>query len=256
LEIKPDLAEAQRGLTVLLLESRRYEDAITIARRAQSQQPKEAMGYVLEGDVNAARKDWDAAAKAYRTGLQQVQAPILAIRLHTALVESGKKADADRYAATWTSAHPNDPNFLSYLGDAALSRKDYEAAERSYLAALKQQPRNAVALNNLAWIRLQTGGKDAFDYAQRANALIPNHPAFMDTLATILSARGEHARAIELQQKALGLQPDNAGMKLDLARIYIAAGDKTKARNELEALTRLDPKQPQRTEASALLSTL
>lgn len=256
LEIKPDLLEAQRGLILLLLESKKYQDAIAIARRVQEQRPKDAVGFVLEGDIHAARKEWDAAALAYRSGLQQVQAPVLAIKLHAVLVDSGKTVDAEKFAATWLGAHPRDASFHAYLGGVALTRNDYASAEKSYLAVLKMQPDNAVALNNLAWISQQMGSKEAQAYAQRANDLVPNQPAFMDTLATILSAKGDHARAIELQLKAAALQPDNASLKLNLAKIYIAAGDKPKARDQLEALGKLTEGNPARTEVAALLKTL
>jgi putative PEP-CTERM system TPR-repeat lipoprotein len=256
LEIKPDLLDAQRGLIMLLIESKKYQDAITIARRVQEQMPKNAIGYVLEGDINLARKDWDAAAKAYNLGLRQVQASILAIKLHAVLTDAGKTADADRYAATWIKAQPKDAGFLTYLGGVALERKDYVAAQRSYQAVLKIQPDNALVLNNLAWISKQTGGKDALALAQRANELVPNQPAFMDTLALILTADGDHAKAIDLQLKALSLQPESATMRLNLAKMYIAAGDKAKARTELETLAKLDDKHPLHAEVSALLKAL
>jgi cellulose synthase operon protein C len=121
---------------------------------------------------------------------------------------------------------------------------------------LKIQPDNAVALNNLAWISQQLGSKEALAYSQRANELAPNQPAFMDTLATILSAKGDHARAIELQLKAVALQPDNASLKLNLAKIYIGAGDKPKARAQLEALAKLTEGNSPQTEVAALLKTL
>ena len=68
-------------------------------------------------------------------------------------------------------------------------------------------------------------------YAEKANQLVPNQPAFMDTLAMLLAERRRAAKAIELQQKALELQPSNAGLRLNLAKIYIKAGDKTQAKS-------------------------
>ena len=256
LEIKPDELDAQRGLIMLLVESKKYQDAMTVARQVKEQRPKEAVGYVLLGDIDVARREWGSATAAYQTGLQQTQAPILAIKLHAALTDSGKLAEAERHAAAWLKTHPKDIGFLVYLGDSALARKDYAAAERSYLSVLKLQPESPLALNNLAWIALQSGGRDALSYAQRANELAPNQPAFMDTWAMALSAKGDHAKAIELQLRAVGLLPDNRALRLNLAKIYVAAGDKTKARTELETLVKLDEKHPLHAEAVSLLKTL
>lgn len=256
LEIKPNELDAQRALINLLVESKKYPDARTIARQIKEQRPKEAVGYVLLGDIDVSRRDWNSAIAAYQNGLQETQAPILAIKLHAALVDSGKSSEADRQASTWLRAHPKDIGFLTYLGDSALARKDFAAAEKHYLAVLKTQPESPLALNNLAWIALQSGGKDALAYAQRANELVPNQPAFLDTWALVLSSRGDHAKAIETQLKAVGLLPDNRALKLNLARIYIAAGDKAKARSELENLAKTDEKHPTYAEAVALLKTL
>jgi len=61
----------------------------------------------------------------------------------------------------------------------------------------------------------------------------------MDTLAVLLSDKGEHARALALQKKVLEAQPQTPVFKLNLAKIQIKAGDKAAARtllNELAAL--------------------
>ena len=50
--------------------------------------------------------------------------------------------------------------------------------------------------------------------------------------------------------------PENRALKLNLAKIYIAAGDKAKARSELENLAKADDKHPTYVEAVALLKTL
>ena len=93
-------------------------------------------------------------------------------------------------------------------------------------------------------------------YAERATALAPHQPAFMDTLAMLLSEQGDHARATALELKALELQPANATFRLNLAKIYLAAGEKSNARTELDAVAKLGDRHPLYLEASALLRTL
>jgi len=256
LELQPDLFEAQRGLIVLHVEAKRYQDAIALTRTVQRQRAKESAGYLLEGDVQAAQRNWDAAAAAYRTGLQQVPSPDLATKLHAALGQAGKAGDAEQVAASWMKAHPKDAVFMAYLGDAAIARKDYPAAERWYLAVLQIRPENPVVLNNLAWVSQQLRKDGALAYAESANKLAPNQPAFMDTWAMLLSARGEHAKAIALQTKAIELQPTNEALRLNLARIYVASGDKQRARSELDTLIKLGDQRPSHPEAMALLKAL
>ena len=257
LELKQDDLDAQNLLIGVLVDAKRYPDAIKLARQVQAQRPKQAFGWVFEGDVAASRKDWDAAIASYRSGLQQVRAPVLAIKLHAALSEAGKGPEADRQAASWQAAHPKDAAFVAHLADAALVRKDCAAAQKHYTALVKLQPGNALALNNLAWCEQQNGSvESALQHAQRANELVADQPAFMDTLAVILSARGEHEKAIALQRKAVELLPSSQGLKLSLAKTYLAAGDKPKARTQLETLAKLDEKDPVRAEAQALLARM
>ena len=173
LELKPGDAQIQRGLIFVLLEDKRVDDAIAIARGVQKQRPKEGVGFTLEGDIRASQKDWDAATAAYRAGLRVEPSTDLAIKLHAATTTAGKAGEADRFAATWMSAHPKDAAFLTYLGDSAIARKDYAAAEKHYLAALQIQPDNAPALNNLAWMTQQTHKPGGIAYAEKANGVGP-----------------------------------------------------------------------------------
>jgi putative PEP-CTERM system TPR-repeat lipoprotein len=242
LEIKPDLQQAQRGSIMLDVDGKNIQGAISTARTMQKQGPNDAVGYVLEGDINASQKNWDNAATAYRTGLKQVSSPELAIKLHSVLLASNKAAEADKFATTWQKDHPKDAAFTLYLGDGAIARKDYTGAEKLYNAVIKMQANNAVAYNNLAWVTAKLNKEGAIALAEKANALAPNQPAFMDTLAVLLSDKGDYAKAADLQTKALTLQPANPLFKLNLAKIHIKGGKKDLAKKELDELVKLGDK--------------
>ncbi len=169
---------------------------------------------------------------------------------------SGKAAESERFAAAWLKDHPKDQAFLTHLGDQALARKDYQAAEKTYLSVLAIQPNSPIALNNLAWTlgHLKKGG--AIAYAEKANQVAPNQPLFMDTLAMLLAESKEYRKAIDLQVKALEMQPSNAELRLNLAKIYIKAGDSVRAKTELEALAKLGEKFAAQPEVSTMLRNL
>ena len=138
-------------LILLALATGKTADALAIARNVQKQRPKEAIGYLLEGDVRASGKHWTEAIAAYRTGLKQTPSTELAVRLHDALLVSGNATEADKAANEWLKAHPKDAAYRLHLGDIATARKDYPAAAQHYRSVVDQQPENALALNNLAW---------------------------------------------------------------------------------------------------------
>ena len=78
----------------------------------------------------------------------------------------------------------------------------------------------------------------------------------MDTLAMLLSAKGEHAKALELQKKVVGLKPDAPVFKLNLAKIHIKAGDKASAKKLLDEMGALGDKFAGQAEVQRLLKEL
>ena len=255
LDIKPDMLEAQRALIVLAIEAKNYPEATSIARNVQKQRPKESVGYEVEGNIALGQKKWDVAAEAYRVGLKQAPFTELAINLYSVLGLSGKIADQEKLANGWLKEHPRDVIFRLYLGDQATNRKDYVASEKFYGSVLQIDPNSVRALNNLAWVTNKLG-KDGVAYAEKANLLQPNQPNFMDTLAMLLSDKNDYAKAVEWQNKAIALQPQNNALKFNLAKIHIKGGRKDLARDELDALAKLGEKFPAQDEVASLLKSL
>ncbi|OQW87955.1 MAG: hypothetical protein BWK72_11135 [Rhodoferax ferrireducens] len=256
LDIKPDLQQAQRGTILLDMDGKNIPGALATAKTMQKQDPKGAVGYVLEGDINASQKNWDAAASAYRTGLKQVTSAELAVKLHLVLQVAGKTAEAEKFSATWQREQPKDASFLLYLGDGAIASKDYAGAEKLYSRVTQLQPDKAVAFNNLAWVTARLNKDGAIALAEKANALAPNQPAFMDTLAVLLSDKGEYAKALEVQTKVVNLQPQNPVFKLNLAKIHIKGGKKDLARVQLDELSKLGDKFAGQKEVTELMQGL
>ncbi|MCB8747406.1 PEP-CTERM system TPR-repeat protein PrsT [Rhodoferax sp. U2-2l] len=256
LDIKPDLQQAQRGTILLDMDGKNIPGALATAKTMQKQDPKGAVGYVLEGDINASQKNWDAAASAYQTGLKQISSAELAVKLHSVLAAAGKTAEAEKFSAKWQATQPKDAIFLLYLGDGAIARKDYAGAEKLYSRVTQLQPNNAVAFNNLAWVTARLNKDGSIALAEKANALAPNQPAFMDTLAVLLSDKGDYAKALELQTKVVSLQPNNPVFKLNLAKIHIKGGKKDLARVQLDELAKLGDKFGEQKEVAELLKGL
>ena len=254
LELKPDLVGARRGLAQLALLEGKPQDALLLAREVQKKQPTDATGWGLEGDVEAARKNWEPALAAYRTALQRSPTTDTAVRLHSTYLRAQKPAEADKLAADWLRDHPSDAAFRYYLGDLALGRNDLAGAEALYRTVIQLVPAHAMAMNNVAWIMTKQGKPGAVELATKANELAPNRPALLDTLATALAAEGKYPLAIETQKKALALTAKEPSLRLNLARIYLKAGEKPYARAELEELAALGGKFGEQAEVKTLLA--
>jgi putative PEP-CTERM system TPR-repeat lipoprotein len=255
LEVKPDLALAQHGVVELELQTGRLNDAVAMAREVQKEQPKDPIGYVLEGETHEARKDWTGAAAVYRAALKNVDNTELAIKVHTALV-TGRDPGADKFASEWNAGHPRDRTFRLYLAGFARERKDYADAAKQYQAVLEITPDNPLVLNNLAWVSGQLKDPKAIGYAEQANRLAPNQPNIMDTLGTLLVEKGETARGVDLLQKASSTAPEDATIRLNFAKGLVRAGRTSDARKELETLAKLGDRFPMHAEVAQMLKSL
>ena len=228
-----------------------------MARQIQQQRPTQDVGFLLEGGIEASRKQWDDALAVYRKGLKAApDSTELASRVHVALVTTKQPAAADKHVADWLKAHPKDAAFQFYLGDVALASRQLPQAEQRYREVLKLQPDNALALNNVAWLMATAKKPGSVELARKAVALLPDRPVIMDTLALALASEGQMPEAVTVMKKALALQDNNPQLRLNLAKLLVQAGDKPGAKTELEALAALGDKFPRQGEVAELLKTL
>ena len=258
--IAPGDAELARRVAERAIQIQRPDVALSAAKGLQTASPKSPVGWVLEGDVARAGKDWAAALASYRKAEQMAgdaAGTALAMSLHGTLVQAGKKDEAASYANAWVARHKQDATFLYHLGDVALQQREYPLAEQRYQAVLAASPQNAAAMNNLAWLRLRAGKADeGLKLAEQANTLRPKMPPYMDTLAEALAAKGQTAKAIEVQKQAVELAPTVAGFRLRLAQLYVAGGNKTEAQTELKRLADLGPNFDQQAEVQKLQASI
>jgi predicted Zn-dependent protease len=177
-------------------------------------------------------------------------------RLHAALMLAKRDAEAAKFVDSWAVSHPKDGLFQYYLGDVALGKNDYPAAERRYNEVLKLQPEHALALNNVAWLMVQQKRTGAVALAERAVKAAPNQPPLMDTLALALAAESQLPKAIEVQKQVVAMAPQAPSFRLNLARMLVQSGDKAAARTELQALEKLGIAFAGHTEVADLLKKL
>jgi len=257
LDLNPNLVPVRQQIAVLSLQQGKPDDALAEAKAVQKQLPKEAVGYVLEGDVYAAQKKWAAAERAYRESLKQSKSTLAATRLHAVLIRDGKANEARSFANSWVKENPKDAAFHLYLADHELKEKDYKGAAQHYQAVIELQPRNAIALNNLAFVSGQMGDdQKAIKYAEQALAIAPSSPAIQDTLGWLLVEKGDANRGVALLRKAAAGAPNAAEIRLHLAKGLIKIGDRNAARSELQAIVKLERQSAARAEAERLLTTL
>ena len=254
-ELDADDPAVLRGRALLAAMEGRTQEALAHARKLQAMRPAAAFGYVVEAEVARRAGNPALAATAFRSALQREKSGGLATNLHDALLAAGDRPAADKMAADWIRENPKDAGFRYHVGSVVAARGDWAAAEAHYRAVVELQPRHAPALNNIAWLMIKQGKPGATALAERANALMPDRPAVLDTLSLALQKDGRIDQATELQKRAAQLEPRNGDYRLRLAELLIASGDKSRAREELRALQNR-PDFGRQAEVSALLARL
>ena len=254
--LQPDLLEAQVMLGSLELQAGRYPAAMKIAQLVQKQAATSAAGFILEGDIRMKEKNFPQAVKAYETAYDMSKNGMALVKLHQAYARSGKGEEGEAKLARALKEAPDDAGIRTYIAENSIRNGKYKDAIEQYEWLLKKQPDNAALTSNLAWAYWQVKDTRALDTAERAYKLNPGNAAAADTLGWILVEQGNTKRGIELLQKAVTSAPKVSEHRYHLARALMKAGDRTKAREELEILLKNAPRSRFAAEAKQLLAEL
>ena len=256
LQAVPRNPEILAQAVVLQLRKRQPEQALNMARDVQKDRPNEAIGWVLEAEVEASQQHWAGAAAAYRQALDKSPpAGLLPKYLHVLKLD-GRAAEARAYASAHLQANPNDFELLFYLADAAQREGDLKQARQLYEDLLQRKGDHLLALNNLATVYLAQKQPGALLLARRAVLLAPRHPAVLDTLAQALATEGRLGDAVSTQRQAVQQAPNLPEFRLTLAKLLITNGDRAAAKQELTRLAGLGLGYPKQAEVGELLNSL
>lgn len=242
LATQPDFKDAQLLLARMEIQARRFDEALRIARTLQQQRPKEGAGFLLEGDVFQARKQFAEALAAYERAHQVAPGTDSLIRQTHALAGLGRPEESERRLAAWLSRTPNDNVTRLAYAELLLKRGNYTTAAEQYMILNNAQPENTVILNNLAWALSQANDPRAVGFAEQALRLSPEDISVLDTHGWVLTRAGQAAKGLPSLQKAFSRAPDNAEIHWHLVNALHQTGDTRRARQELTAL--LDRRQP------------
>ncbi len=238
------------------MNAKRYDAALKTARDIQAQHKDSAVGYAVEADVLVAQGQIAAATKAYEQAYVIGKTGPILLKLHKALKDSGKEKEAEAKLAQWIKENPNDIAARLYAGTESLMSNQPKVAIAHFQVALKSDPKNVFALNNIALAYQAERDPQAVKYAEQALALAPKSAAVLDTLGWLLIEQKDVAKGIAYVQQALAIQPDAQDIRYHLALGLIKSGDKARARAELEHLLASKQSFAKSDEAQRLLKTL
>lgn len=126
------------------------------------------------------------------------------------LQQAGQAADAVRVLSDGLDKFPNDPDLLYARALAAEAAGDTALMTDDLNNLIELDPDNAHALNalgyHLANENIELERADVL--LVKANALMPNDPAIMDSLGWLRYRQGDISESITLLRRAYALYPD------------------------------------------------
>jgi cellulose synthase operon protein C len=256
-ETAPDSSDVQRRLLLQARRTKSFKTVIDAAKDLQKKSPQSASGFLLEGDAELERKNWDSAVSSYRKALDRVDRGGRASKqIYYTLQKKGDTDGAQRFGDMWLKTHPEDSSFVEYLGNQAILQRKFVEASKYFSELIKKNPLDRVALNNMAWLKAELGEKGAVEMAERALKLAPDSPPLLDTYAKALASEGRLDRAIEVQSGVVKTMSSDPNYRFRLAGLFAKAQRKEDALREIEVLQKLGSSFPRHAEVAQLRKKL
>ena len=171
-------------------------------------------------------------------------------------MDRGNRARAISVLKDWLSDHTTDlPVRLAYAS-VLLHTNDNSGALAQYEIILKSRTDIPEVLNNVAWLLKDSDTSRAVTLASKAVQLQPNSPDIADTLGLVLLKKGDAKGALPVLQKAHAIAPANGEISYHLALALNAVGQKSEAKQTIQAALAKDQTFVDAAEAKKLLQKL
>jgi tetratricopeptide (TPR) repeat protein len=259
LQYDPNSYEALSAIVAYDLNQKQLDKALSRVNAQIQKSPKNSVFFDLLAELQIQNKNLDQAAATAEKAMQLNQADGEAVTLYAQIaVLRGQTANAIKTWEQWSSAHPSDANSVAILGMLQESQGDFGQAETYYRKALKIDPQQYVAANNLAYRMLLNGENVdvALTLAQTARRIKPNSSSTADTLAWAYYYKGTYGFARDLLEDAVKTDPNDASMQYHLGMVYSKLKDKSNAQLHLKKAVSLSPDSPTAKDARAALQGL
>lgn len=195
----------QVGAIAGLAEANLASGDVSAAEQALFQMQQRAPGafgtLFLKARVALARRDYPAAtADLQRALVERPDMSLARLLLGASLLHQGLLEQADVELSQLLAGDPDNVDARNLLASVYVARNDIEGARRVLAAA----PAGA-----------------------------GSHPATGWMMGSLMLRAGQSAEAIGMLEASVAMDPDNSGLRLDLVRAYLGAGQPEKARQML-----------------------
>lgn len=259
LEKHPDDPRLNFAFADVLLNSGRGKQALELLQAQLTKNPdNQAMRYGVATTALRA-KDFPLAEREYRKLIElQPKSFELYLRLGETLRQQGQLQPAIEALRQGQALAPTNAMANLQLGLTYESANMRREAAPYYENVLKAESNNPVALNNLAFL-LAEDGRDldrALTYATRAKQQMSKDDNVSDTLGWVYLKKKLADNALTIFKDLVARNPTNAQFRYHLGMALSLKGDRTGAKQSLQAALNLKPNKDDELKIKDMLTSL
>lgn len=204
-------------------------EALSVARELGERKPNKLTAMLLEGDILAQAGQLDDAVVQYGKAAKAGVVPTALLRTVEVLDRSNRGQAAEQELADTLRKYPENPEVVGFAAQRLRSQGKSAKGIEMLQKLADKNPQNPFLLNDLAWAQLEAKQDGALKNAAMAAELAPDNPQILDTLGMAQAQSGKQGDAISTLRTAVNLAPKAAILKLHLAELLMASGDKKEA---------------------------
>jgi len=220
--------------------SKNYSRSLSFAKQLQRAQPSLSSGYLLEGNVWLARRDFKKANASFAKAWKHQQSAELAKKLFVTAERTSTLDEALKPLQTWLTKQPEDTAIRLFIASIYQSEKQNDKAIQEYEKILEYAPNDSATLNNLAWFYSLKGDPKTLDTAEKAYRSSPENAGIQDTYGWVLTQHGQTEKGLRLLKQAIETLPNNLDVRFHLASALIKSGEKAEGKQILKELLAQD----------------
>jgi tetratricopeptide (TPR) repeat protein len=259
LKLNPQYDAAVSDYVSMLFASNQAPRALQVAQQYAAANPNRTQAQFIYGSALADVKKFDQAVTVFQSALKADPKAIpLYLQLGRVYETMGNTDGALSVYKQALELQPNAGQLNTNVGNMYLAKNDLDSALKYYKVALQANRNDPVAANDVAWVYAVQGKNldEALSLAIQAKQQAPNLVSINDTLAWIQYKKGNYQLSISLLEDALKANPQSAEFRYHLGMALNGAGDKGRAKAELQKALSLNLKGNEAQDAQQTLASL
>jgi tetratricopeptide (TPR) repeat protein len=228
--------DARPGVLFMLINAyrinRQFDKAIALGQEHYQKNPKDtgvALVYARSlADGGRTREGIDILQKMLREDPSNVD---VYVNLSQIYLQGKKYDDAERVLRRAEDRRLDSERVKFQLATVYERQKDFEKAETLFKEILKENPKNATALNYIGYMLADRGVRlqEAVQYVEEALALDPDNGAYLDSLGWAFFKLNDLEKAEKYLLRAVEIVRDDPVIHDHLGDLYHKTGDYQRA---------------------------